>query len=504
MSANRVQRWAVVLSAYDFEIRYIKGVDNARADSLSRLPLTIKETQERESSKEEYSYLSYVTENMGIVDHNVVCEKTGLDPILRRIREFVISGWPENIDENLKMYKTKEKELTVENGCLMWGYRVIIPECLRKEILGELHSSHLGIVKMKSVARSYVWWPGINKEIENVTKACELCLETADNPPKATLHSWKWPDGPNIRLHADFLGPIEGKMFLVIIDAYSKWLDVKEMRNITTVTTIMALREYFCTWGIPISLVTDNGPSFCSSDFEKFLTEYGVRHIRTAPYHPASNGAAENAVRTFKKKYKIFIKEGSTCQEALCKFLFSYRATPHCTTEYSPAELQIGRKFRTKMDLLKPSLRSSIEKKQLSQQRCFRGNRKAEFEKNDIVMAKDTINNSWRKSSVIDRISPVTYVVNTSDGKVWKRHTDQIRECKLENQGGQKEQGVLDPVPSELKTDSKLFDSMESIGTTKSLENPNRMDHQMVIKFDDPPVLRRLSRVPKPRKIFDL
>lgn len=204
---------------------------------------------------------------------------------------------------------------------------------------------------------------------------------------------------------------------MVIIDSYSKWLDVKEMRDITTDTTISAFKDYFCTWGIPVSLVTDNGPSFCSSNFERFLTEYGVRHIRTAPYHPASNGAAENAVRTFKKKYKILLEAGNSSHRALCKFLFSYRATPHCTTEYSPAELQIGRKFRTKLDLLKPTLRTAVENKQLSQQKCFRGNRKSEFVKNEIVMARDVSNNSWRKSRVIDRLSPVTYTVSTTNGK---------------------------------------------------------------------------------------
>ncbi|XP_043266601.1 uncharacterized protein K02A2.6-like [Venturia canescens] len=508
MSANRVQRWAVFLSAYEFEIKYIKGIDNAKADSLSRLPLPLKSMEGLENSPSEYSYLHYVAENMGIIDHKLVCKKTESDRTLNKVKNFVCNGWPEKVDESLRKYKAKENELTVENGCLMWGYRVIIPEDLRKNLLKELHDSHLGVVKMKSVARSYIWWPGIDNEIENVVKSCEWCLEAADNPPKAALHSWKWPDGPNIRLHADFLGPIDGKMFIVIVDAFSKWLDVKEMRNITTDTTIKALKEYFSTWGIPMSVVTDNGPSFCSSDFENFLTEYGVRHIRTAPYHPASNGAAENAVRTFKKKFKILIKEGNTSHQALCKFLFSYRATPHCTTEYSPAELQIGRKFRTKLDLIKPTLRSTVEKNQYNQQRFHRGNRKTEFVRDEIVMVKDAFKNKWLKSRIIDRLSPVTYSVETSEGKKGKRHADQLLACKPEYREGNSKSTEGSPltVSTHETCQSKSNNEIsEEIENNEENQGGNiKVESESKPRYVDLCIPRRSTRVPKPRKILDL
>ena len=142
-------------------------------------------------------------------------------------------------------------------------------------------------------------------------------------------------------------------MFLAITDAYSKWVDIKEMKNITSESTILALKEYFCTWGLTHKLVTDNGPSFCSHTFENFLKQNGIVYIKTAPYHPASNGAAENAVKSFKAKYKLLINENLSSQEAVIKYLFHYRSTPHCTTGVSPAELQLNRKFKTRWDLLK-------------------------------------------------------------------------------------------------------------------------------------------------------
>jgi len=76
-------------------------------------------------------------------------------------------------------------------------------------------------------------------------------LAHSNNPPKSVLHSWPWPEGPSQRVHLDSLGPVDGKMFIVIIDDFSKWLYVKHLLNITTVSTIKVLRDYFSTWGIP-------------------------------------------------------------------------------------------------------------------------------------------------------------------------------------------------------------------------------------------------------------
>ncbi|EZA55681.1 hypothetical protein X777_04190 [Ooceraea biroi] len=130
----------------------------------------------------------------------------------------------------------------------MWDHRVIILCSLRGRLLEELHDSHWEVVKMKQVARSYFWWPKLDEEIEKITKSCRLCLEHADNPSRAVSHSWTWPLAPNQRLHADFCGPIKGYMYLVICDSYSKWIDVKEMVDITADSTIHAFREYFALW----------------------------------------------------------------------------------------------------------------------------------------------------------------------------------------------------------------------------------------------------------------
>lgn len=104
-------------------------------------------------------------------------------------------------------------EIGLEANILVWGHRVIVPGALQKNILKELHMTHLGIVKMKSFARSYVWWPSLNEEIEELCKSCIVCSKFRSSPPRTELRPWPVPDAVWERLHMDFLGPINGKMF---------------------------------------------------------------------------------------------------------------------------------------------------------------------------------------------------------------------------------------------------------------------------------------------------
>ena len=143
---------------------------------------------------------------------------------------------------------------------------------------------------MKSVARSYVWWPNMDAEIEQTVRGCEPCQSSRHLPAAAPLYPWSWPAHPWDRLHLDYAGPFMGKMFLVIIDAHSKWMDVHVTSSATAMATIEKLRVTFATRGIPVTVVTDNGTNFTSREFENFMKSNGIAHVKTAPYHPASNG----------------------------------------------------------------------------------------------------------------------------------------------------------------------------------------------------------------------
>ena len=154
---------------------------------------------------------------------------------------------------------------------------------------------------MKGLARSFVWWPGMDRQLEEKVKCCQNCQQNQSTPAVAPLHPWEWPKRPWARLHVDYAGPFLGKMFFITTDGYSKWIDAQMVSNATSYTTIEQLRTLFATHGIPEVLVTDNGTPFTSTEFSEFTRNNGIRHVRVSPFYPSSNGLAERAVKPLER-----------------------------------------------------------------------------------------------------------------------------------------------------------------------------------------------------------
>ena len=159
----------------------------------------------------------------------------------------------------------------------------------------------MGISKTKNLARFYVWWPKIDEDIENLVKSCEPCQLNRNDPEKHSSHSWQYPSKPWERIHIYFCGPFRNHMYLIVVDAYRKWPEVIRMSSSTSTSeTIKVLLSLFARHGMPDKLVSDNGPQFTSDEFKEFMLNCGILHIKTAPYHPQTNGEAERFVQTFK------------------------------------------------------------------------------------------------------------------------------------------------------------------------------------------------------------
>ena len=133
---------------------------------------------------------------------------------------------------------------------------------------------------MKSVARSYFWWPGLDKEIEEQAQSCEACRAVKSCPATAPLHPWLWPARPWQRVHIDFAGTFMNRTFLIVIDAHSKWPEVIEMNSTTAQQIIVKLRKLFAAYGLPEQLVSDNGPQFVTIN-ESTISKQTKKHIMT-------------------------------------------------------------------------------------------------------------------------------------------------------------------------------------------------------------------------------
>ena len=280
---------------------------------------------------------------------------------------------------------------------------------------------------MKSLARCFVWWPGLDKALEQKVQQCDPCQRTRNLPPVAPIQPWEWPQQPWKCFHIDYAGPFLGHMFLVVVDAHSKWMEVRPVKSATTATTVTILQSIFATHGIPELLVSDNGSVFTSSDFKDFVHGNGIRHTTSAPYHPSTNGLAERAVQTFKTYMKK--APNAPLEDNLSQFLFQYRITPHSTTGVSPAELLLKRRPRSKLDLVIPDLQSKVQCQQQQQKAAHdRHAVSRQFAVGDHVYVCDLPSKKdWIPGTIESTSGPLTFNVVLSTGKTVRRHADHIR-----------------------------------------------------------------------------
>ncbi|XP_019531013.3 uncharacterized protein K02A2.6-like [Aedes albopictus] len=278
---------------------------------------------------------------------------------------------------------------------------------------------------MKAIARSYVYWPSVDKDIVDYVKSCRHCASAAKSPPKVAPVPWPRSTKPWDRVHIDYAGPISGEYYLVIVDSYSKWLEIIPTRSTTTTATVSILKDIFARFGFPATLVSDNGPQFASASFQAFYTENGIDHLTIAPFHPQSNGQAERFVGIFKSSIKKIQEGKGTVREALNTFLTTYRSTPNPSAPdgKSPAENMFGRPIRTCLELLRPPAeRSTMHNKD--------SNVKRSYQRDDPVFVKLYVNNNWHWAPgvVLEKVGNVMYNVWAENRRLVRSHINQMKD----------------------------------------------------------------------------
>ena len=257
----RLQRWALILSRYDYTAAHIRGKDNIVADCLSRVPVLLTPEQEDACLNAMNEFCGDPCGNIPLCASDVA-KATEQDPCLSKVLHRVRQGWSKNDDEELSAFFRCQHELSVESGCLLRGSRVMIPVVFRRSLLQELHSCHFGVCRMKAVARSFFWWPHLDDDIATMCAACELCQQHAKSPSKEPAHAWVYPSRPFERIHVDY-AEFDRRYYFVLVDAYSKWLEIFDLgHDASTSKTISCLMQVISRFGIPDIVVSDNGPQF--------------------------------------------------------------------------------------------------------------------------------------------------------------------------------------------------------------------------------------------------
>ncbi|XP_003747392.1 uncharacterized protein K02A2.6-like [Galendromus occidentalis] len=217
-------------------------------------------------------------------------------------------------------------------------------------VLEQLHRGHLGIRRMKGLARLHFFWPGMNSDVETLVRQCNHCVQTEATPVKAPLVPWPNTGKAWSRVHIDIGEPRKGNYFIVIVDSFSKFMDAHWLTSITSQSVIAYLRSLFRILGPPDTLVSDNGRQFTSSEFAKLCGDLNIVHLRCAPYMPQNDGLAERMVRTIKSAL-------DTSVHSLESIVYAYKYTPNSALEgeKSPNEVFFSRSLKTPFDVFKPA-----------------------------------------------------------------------------------------------------------------------------------------------------
>ncbi|PAA49096.1 hypothetical protein BOX15_Mlig004385g37, partial [Macrostomum lignano] len=403
----RIHRWVERLRGYDVRFEHIPGADNKCADMLSRWATTERVPAE-ETDEEGYVYA--VVDSKTTLTADALATATKEDEVLQAVLQYISGGWPTKVDSSLKPYFNVRDELFCWNNgqCLGRGERAIIPTSLRLQVIEEAHEGHPGVVRSKQRCRDTVWFPGIDRQVEDYVKNCTACTlaEKSGKPQQTIVTPIEWPDGPWDKVEIDIFGevaaaPRHQRFLLVIHDLYSKWPEIAAMETVTSANIIKTLRKLFGRWGVPKMLISDNGPQFVSDEFEEFLRAEGIKHSRVSRYYPQGNGGVERFNRSLKEGLAANLRAGAKFEDAIDLVLKTYRTSQHALTGLTPAELMIGRKLRSGLQLLRPTpvqqrddsdLRDSIAQRQAKNADYTNKRRRA---RDSMLQAGDWV---WRQT----------------------------------------------------------------------------------------------------------
>ena len=310
------------------------------ADTLSHAPIHRSDTDTSDLQEEAEYLMEMCVNSLPANSHRLEefskAQKT--DTVCSTIISYCQDEWPKksNVPLEIKPYWQARGQLTVHNNLLLYGQRIVIPISLQKEVLSKIHEGHQGIQKCRLRANTSVWWLGISKHIKDLVERCPVCVKE-HTPGKEPLIPTDLPD-PWQKIGSDLFF-MNGANYLVVVDYFSQYFETIKLKSITSGSIIEGLKSIFSRYGIPETVISDNGPQYSSHEFAEFALSYQFQHITSSPLFPQSNGQLERTVQTAKR----LLKNAKDPYMAL----LTYRSTPLAWCNLSPAELLMGQRLRT-------------------------------------------------------------------------------------------------------------------------------------------------------------
>ncbi|XP_055619592.1 uncharacterized protein K02A2.6-like [Toxorhynchites rutilus septentrionalis] len=437
LTVTRLQKYVHMLSIFDFNIEYRPGSKVSNADALSRLPI------QGETGIADVADLRWLSGEAEVVDLELIGQATQDDPRMKELFLCVRDGWKESaIPADLKFYFSNQGCLSLYKNCVIYSERVIVPKSCRKRNLELLHGCHLGVIRMKQAARRFVYWQGLDKQIEEFVQQCEV-RSSMGRTVKKKFSEWPKALCPFDRIHLDFFH-LAGRTFLVMIDAYSKWMDIRMMHRTDAEALINVLNSIFRIFGICGTIVSDNGPPLTSNAFSEYAKSMRIKFMKSPAYSPESNGLAERAVQTAKNGIKKLLVDPKFNHKKLAEideiFLFSYRNSYSQAIDCTPASKVFS--FIPKTDLesnLKPNVETIKKKVSFKEDVNSKKNHakiESKFKVGDLVWYKSEIRStrSWLEAKIVGVNSTNTSYVDVNGAlRLASRNQLKLRMTKRED-----------------------------------------------------------------------
>ena len=430
----RIQRFLVRLQRYDFNVEFTPGKYLFIADALSRAYLN--DIPKSEIPEVEYQ-VHFVISNLPISTSKFqeFKQETCNDSVLQAVITLVKNGWPESFSEcpsTAKPFYNVKEELSLADGVLLKVDRVVVPSSIRADMLKRIHEGHIGIEKSKARAREVVYWPRMNAEIEDYISKCSVCLQHRSRQQKESLISHDIPMGPWEKVGSDLFHCL-GQNYLLLVDYYSNFPEICLLKDTHSSTVITHMKSIFARYGIPKTIVSDNGPQYSSFQFQQFCKIFDISHDPSSPEHAKANGLAENTVKTVKN----LLKKASKSQEDPYIALLAYRSMPTADGLPSPAERLFGRKIRNRLPSFRSiisdeSIMSKLYQNKIKQKLYYDKNAKdlSMLTQGATVRIRQGDKKEWStKCKVIsDAKFPRSYIVQTPQGKHLQRNRKDLLE----------------------------------------------------------------------------
>jgi transposase InsO family protein len=422
LAPARLQRMLLRLAKYNIQVKYVGAKCVLLADTLSRLVIPGED-------KEITGLNVTIAQVLKIAPTRLdsLRAETQADPTLQTLSELIRTGWPDSMQDltaDVRHYWCFRDELTILDGLIMKGNRVVIPSTARMKTLERLHDAHQGITSTLQRARRTVYWPKIQDDITDMINRCEECqihAKKKPRPPERQVTACR----PSQMLGVDLM-ELNGQTGLVTIDYYSGYITYDALRDESADSVITALNQIFQKFGLVESIYSDNGPCFKADKFSRFCQELEIAHQTSSPHYHQSMGRVERAIQTVKQ---ILKKAKSTL--AITRGLNTYHDTPISDVLPTPAELFFGRRINTRLGLMRaPSTMTDEQQQCLSHQRSAHLHRpqqeRDEYIPNQPIWFTEDGCNEWKPGIIESRDPhPGSYWIYNEISKRlirWNRH----------------------------------------------------------------------------------